>query len=63
MTWKRLAKDGADLPPAQSIRTPSTMLIAVGETYDFEFTPEPGRYRLVAAFRGKPLWTRELVVR
>lgn len=63
VTWKRLAKDGADLPPAQSIRTPSTMLIAVGETYDFEFTPDPGRYRLVAEIREKPLWTRELVVR
>jgi FtsP/CotA-like multicopper oxidase with cupredoxin domain len=63
VTWRRLAKDGADLPPAQSIRTPSTMLIAVGETYDFEFTPDPGRYRLVAEIREKPLWTRELVVR
>jgi hypothetical protein len=38
-------------------------LIAVGETYDFEFTPEPGRYRLVADLREKELWTQELVVR
>lgn len=63
VTWKRLAKDGADLPPAQATRVPSTRLIAVGETYDFEFTPSPGRYRLIAEIREKPLWTRELVVR
>jgi FtsP/CotA-like multicopper oxidase with cupredoxin domain len=63
VTWKRLAKDGADLPPAQAIRSPSTQRIAVGETYDFELTPEPGRYRLVVDFREKPLWTRELMVR
>ena len=30
---------------------------------DFEFTPEAGRYRLVAEIREKPLWTRELVAR
>ncbi len=63
VTWRRLAKDGADLPPAQAIRAPSAQRIAVGETYDFELTPEPGRYRLVADFREKPLWTQELVVR
>jgi manganese oxidase len=63
LAWKRLAKDGADLPPAQAIRTRAVQLIAVGETYDFELTPEPGSYRLAVAFRGKPLWTRELVVR
>jgi hypothetical protein len=37
--------------------------MAVGETYDFEFTPERGRYRLVAEIREKTLWTRELVAR
>jgi FtsP/CotA-like multicopper oxidase with cupredoxin domain len=63
ITWKRLAKDGAYLPPAQAIRSPATQQIAVGETYDFELKAQPGRYRLVADFKGKPLWTRELVVR
>ena len=63
MTWKRLAKDGADLPPAQAIRGRSAQQLSVGETYDFELTPKPGRYRLVAEFREKPLWTRELVAR
>jgi hypothetical protein len=62
-SWKRLAKDGADLPPTQAIRSPSAQQIAVGETYDFEFTPERGRYRLMVDFRDKVVWTRELVGR
>lgn len=62
-SWKKLAKDGADLPPGQAVRTPSAFTIAVGETYDFELTPDRGRYRLITEFRDKPLWTRELVVR
>ncbi|MEO8090122.1 MAG: multicopper oxidase domain-containing protein [Gemmatimonadales bacterium] len=63
VTWRKLAKDGADLPPSQALRAPSTFSIAVGETYDFEFKPDVGKYRLVAEIREKPLWTRELVVR
>jgi FtsP/CotA-like multicopper oxidase with cupredoxin domain len=63
VNWRRLAKDGADLPPHQAIRSPSAQPIAVGETYDFEFMPERGRYRLVAEIRENALWTRELVVR
>jgi len=63
VNWRRLAKDGADLPPHQAIRSPSAQPIAVGETYDFEFTPERGRYRLVAEIRENALWMRELVVR
>jgi FtsP/CotA-like multicopper oxidase with cupredoxin domain len=62
-TWKKLAKDGAELPPGQAVRTPSAFTIAVGETYDFELTPDRGKYRLVAEIREKPLWTRELVAR
>jgi manganese oxidase len=63
VSWRRLAKDGADLPSAQSIQVPSAQLMAVGETYDFEFKPSPGRYRLAAELRGKPLWARVLLVR
>lgn len=63
VTWRRLAKDGADLPPTQAIPVRSAQRLSVGETYDFELTPESGRYRLVAELREKPLWTRELVAR
>ena len=38
--WTAVAKDGADLPPAQSIATPASFTIAPGETYDFTFNPE-----------------------
>lgn len=62
-SWKKLAKDGADLPPGQAIRTPSQFTIAVGETYDFELTPARGKYRLVTEFGDKLLWSQELVVR
>ncbi|MEP7226178.1 MAG: multicopper oxidase domain-containing protein [Gemmatimonadales bacterium] len=63
VTWRKLAKDGADLPPSQAVRTPSRFIIAAGETYDFEFKPDAGKYRLVAEIREKPLWIRELVAR
>jgi len=63
VTWKRLAKDGADLSLGQVKRTASNLQIAVGETYDFELTPEAGKYRLVAEIREKTLWSREILVR
>ena len=43
VTWKAVAKDGAALPPKQSIEEPSQQRVAVGETYDFEFTPQFAR--------------------
>ena len=38
--WKPLAKDGFDLPAERRIPTRARTIIAVGETYDFEYTPE-----------------------
>ena len=40
VTWKAVAKDGAALLPKQAIEQPSQQRVAVGETYDFEFTPQ-----------------------
>ena len=39
VTWRALAKDGADLPAALATSGPARHLVSVGETYDFEFTP------------------------
>ena len=40
LTWRRLAKDGADLPVAKQRTVPSWFsLFGVGETYDFQWTP------------------------
>jgi len=37
--WRAVAKDGADLPTAQVIEQEARQVVAVGETYDFEFEP------------------------
>lgn len=42
-TWKAVAKDGAALPPKQAIEQASQQRVGVGETYDFEFTPQFAR--------------------
>ncbi len=48
VTWKPIAKDGADLPAAQSVSRRALQAVMVGETYDFEFKPpEPGTYELL----------------
>ena len=37
--WRAVAKDGADLPPAQAVEQEARQVISVGEAYDFEFEP------------------------
>ena len=37
--WRAVAKDGADLPPAQALEQEVRQVVSVGETYDFEFEP------------------------
>ncbi|HKV71812.1 MAG TPA: multicopper oxidase domain-containing protein [Gemmatimonadales bacterium] len=45
--WVPLAKDGFDLPPAAQKPRAARQVVAVGETYDFTFTPaRPGLVRL-----------------
>jgi FtsP/CotA-like multicopper oxidase with cupredoxin domain len=39
LTWRAIAKDGADLPPDRKITGPALQQIGNGEAYDFEFTP------------------------
>jgi hypothetical protein len=38
--WSPAAKDGAELPSAARAPRPARQLISVGETYDFEYTPQ-----------------------
>ncbi|MEP7326649.1 MAG: multicopper oxidase domain-containing protein [Gemmatimonadota bacterium] len=63
--WRRVAKDGADLPAHQAHVVAARQAVQVGETYDVEFTPEPGEYRLVSlpAAPGNPTSVQRLVVR
>jgi manganese oxidase len=45
--WTPVARDGADLPPAQRAMTPSRVGVTIGRTADFEITPmEAGEMRL-----------------
>jgi len=49
MTWRTLAKDGADLPQTARMIKPARQAISIGETADVEFFPtRPGDYRLEA---------------
>ena len=41
--WRPVAKDGANLPDRQRELCPAQLTIGVGETYDFEFSPEQTR--------------------
>jgi len=45
--WTPVAKDGADLPPAQSTPRPAYVMLGAGENGEFLYTPErPGVQRL-----------------
>ena len=37
--WRRVAKDGRELPETQRALRPASEVIGMGETYDFEFVP------------------------
>jgi FtsP/CotA-like multicopper oxidase with cupredoxin domain len=39
VSWRPLAKDGADLPAQRALERPATVQMGNGETYDFAFTP------------------------
>ena len=59
VTWRAVARDGAELPPAQREITPACFATGPGATFDFEFTPEAtGSYVLlvnaVDATNGRP---------
>ena len=48
VSWKPIAKDGADLPATQSASRRAIQTVVVGEAFDFEFRPlEPGTYELL----------------
>jgi FtsP/CotA-like multicopper oxidase with cupredoxin domain len=47
LTWRALAKDGGELAAARQVARPARQQISIGETYDFELTPDTvGEYRL-----------------
>jgi FtsP/CotA-like multicopper oxidase with cupredoxin domain len=46
VTWQPLTKDGMPLPSSRTEPAPAQQVIAVGETYDFEYQAPPGRQTL-----------------
>ena len=40
VTWRAIAKDGADLPPRLATVQDASLHIVSGEVYDFEFQPD-----------------------
>jgi FtsP/CotA-like multicopper oxidase with cupredoxin domain len=62
--WRRIAKDGAELPRHQAVMVPAREVLDVGETFDAELRLERGEYRLLAARDpARPYYVRRLVVR
>jgi FtsP/CotA-like multicopper oxidase with cupredoxin domain len=63
--WRPLAKDGADLPSTARTMQPASAIVAVGETFDFEFAPPArGTYLLSIVPVGEPpAYTRRIIVR
>jgi FtsP/CotA-like multicopper oxidase with cupredoxin domain len=56
MTWRPIAKDGADLPASDRAPRAARQVVAIGETYDFEFTPDRrGTLRLLVSSTPGPL--------
>jgi manganese oxidase len=53
--WRPIAKDGFDLPTLARTPCPARQIVSVGETYDFEYTPERrGALRLEVRTTGAP---------
>jgi FtsP/CotA-like multicopper oxidase with cupredoxin domain len=46
VTWRAIAKDGANLPDRMATTRSAALHIAPGETYDFEITPRAGDTRI-----------------
>ena len=46
IVWRLLAKDGASVSPAHVAQQPASQVVAVGETYDFEFEAPSTRHAL-----------------
>ncbi len=45
VTWRIVAKDGADIPESRRTARPAKIRAGPGETFDFELTPKKGDYR------------------
>lgn len=62
--WRRMARDGAELPAAQQTLVPASVTGWAGQTFDFDFAPtKPGDYTLMTGDPKKPIWKGIIRVR
>ena len=54
VSWRAVAKDGAQLPASQAIVRPATLMFEPGEIYDFELIPKKGDYVLSFGLASPP---------
>jgi FtsP/CotA-like multicopper oxidase with cupredoxin domain len=55
VSWRMVARDGADLPAGQQTAGPAALVFAPGQIYDFEFTPTgPGDLTLTVGYPPLP---------
>ena len=60
--WVPVAKDGADLPESARVRGVARVRFGIGETYDFEFTPDGVGPMRLEVRQGLPVGTPPLYV-
>ena len=64
VTWRPIAKDGADLPPAVQVSGPAIRRLTTGETFDAEWIPPAkGDYSMTVRGGGKVWVTQKIEVR
>jgi FtsP/CotA-like multicopper oxidase with cupredoxin domain len=64
VTWRRIAKDGADLPAAQRAVVRAEQWLDVGETADVLVRPVRGEYHLIAARAlAEPFYEQRVIAR
>jgi FtsP/CotA-like multicopper oxidase with cupredoxin domain len=64
VSWRQIAKDGADLPASQRKLVPAVRALDVGETADVVVRPSRGEYHLVAAKDLKePYYVQRVIVK
>jgi FtsP/CotA-like multicopper oxidase with cupredoxin domain len=53
VSWRPLTKDGAPVPSGSASARPASQVIAVGETYDFEYDAPASRHELWIEVKGE----------
>jgi FtsP/CotA-like multicopper oxidase with cupredoxin domain len=62
LTWKAVAKDGADLPNQRRTAREARQLVSVGETYDFEIQPSVAQRLWLEVRRGNGEWVTQTLL-